>query len=66
MKINNDKNCHEYCPIAKCCRYALGSEGQDPEECGTYFKLLDLIEDAKDIKREQEKSMKDYEEDDIE
>ena len=58
--IDPNKNCHEYCPIAKCCRYALGSKGQDPEECGTYFKLLDLIEDAKDIRREQRKGDKDY------
>ena len=64
--IDPNKNCHEYCPIAKCCRYALGSNGLNPEECGTYFKLMDLLEDAKDIKREQENSMNCYLDDDDE
>ena len=63
-KIDPEKNCHEYCPIAKCCRYALGEVGINYEECGTYYKLLDLIEDEKDIKREQMKCRAFDEEDD--
>ena len=51
--IDPNKNCHEYCRLAKCCRFAEGSNGQDPEECGTFYKLDDLLNDAKDILEEQ-------------
>lgn len=61
--IDPNKNCHEYCPVAKCCRYADGSNGMDYNECGTYYKILDLIEDAKDIKAEQERERGEEEED---
>lgn len=53
--IDPNKNCHEYCPVAKCCRYALGENGRDYNECGTYDKLLDLLEEAKTARWQQEK-----------
>lgn len=62
--INPNENCHTYCPVAKCCRYALGEVGFDYNECGTYYKLLDLLEEAKTIKWEQEKARMDEEDDD--
>ena len=62
--IDPNKNCHEYCPIAKYCRFAKGNNGENPEECGTYYKLLDLINDANDIKYEQERRMQVYDDED--
>ena len=58
--IDPNKNCHEYCPLGKYCRYANGSNGSDPYECGTYYKLEDIIADARDILEEQRKSLDDY------
>lgn len=57
MKTDLNKNCHEYCPMAKCCRYEKGGNGWDPEECAMYYKLDDLRNDARDIEEEQRKSM---------
>ena len=54
------RNCHEYCLYGKMCRYCKGSNGLDPSECGMYYKLDDLANDAKDIEREQRKSLDDY------
>ena len=48
-----DKNCHEYCRYGKMCRYAKGSNGIDPYDCGTYYKLEDIAEEAREIMMEQ-------------
>lgn len=61
--IDPTKNCHEYCLYRKQCRYAEGSIGQDPEECGMYYKIDDLMNDAKDIEREQLRAKFDEEDD---
>lgn len=61
--IDKNKNCHEYCHYGRMCRYAKGSNGIDPNECGMYYKLDDLMNDARDIEQEQRKSLDDYYED---
>lgn len=45
-------NCHGYCRYAKYCRYLKGGDGIDPEECGMYYKLEDLIWEAQDAAAE--------------
>ena len=57
--INPNENCHAYCPVAKCCRYAEGKNGLSPKGCETYPKILDLLEvsntqKAKEIKARME------------
>ena len=47
------RNCHEYCTYAKMCRYAKGSNGMNPYDCGTYYKLEDITNEARDIEREE-------------
>ena len=37
--IQENRNCHEYCPFRKQCRYDKGEIGRDPEYCGTYFTI---------------------------
>jgi len=61
--IDPNKNCHEYCRFAKCCRYAKGENGLDPEECGWAYKIEDLLNEAKDIREEQEKAFGEDEDD---
>ena len=51
--IDPNKNCHAYCFYRKQCRYAEGSKGLDPEDCGMYYRLEDLMEEARDAAREQ-------------
>jgi len=51
--IDPNKNCHEYCTYRKQCRYAEGSNGLDPEDCGMYYRLEDLMMEAREIEREQ-------------
>lgn len=58
--IDPNKNCHEYCRYGKYCRYVKGSNGADPDECAMYYKIDDLMNDARDIEREQRKSLDDY------
>lgn len=59
--IDKTKNCHAYCRYAKQCRYLDGKAGQDPEECYMYYKIEDIMADARDIEEEQKRSMKEYE-----
>jgi hypothetical protein len=59
--FDKTKNCHEYCPLRKCCRYAKGEIGLDPYDCGTYYKLDDLMNEARDIAKEQKKWLEDEE-----
>ena len=62
-KIDPNKNCHEYCRYGKYCRYVEGTNGFDPDECAMYYKIDDLMMDAQDIKREQERERGEEEED---
>ena len=54
--IQHDKNCHEYCPNAKYCRYLDGDIGIDYEECAMYYKIDDLLMEARDIAKEERKA----------
>lgn len=40
-------NCHTYCQYAKSCRYAKGENGLKPEDCAMYWKIEEIINDAK-------------------
>lgn len=51
--IDPNKNCHEYCSYGKMCRYVKGSNGADPEGCAMWYKIDDLMNEARDIEREQ-------------
>lgn len=42
-----DKNCHEYCHYRKQCRYEKGANGIDPDDCPMYWKIDDLMNDAR-------------------
>ena len=55
--FDKSKNCHEYCQYAKICRYEKGEIGLDPYDCGNYYHLDDISNDAKDIEMEQRRSM---------
>ena len=55
MMVDPTKNCHAYCPYGKMCRYAKGEIGKNPDDCGTYYKMDDLNNEAKDIRLEQER-----------
>lgn len=44
--IDANKNCHEYCDLAKHCRYHPGDTGKDPDDCAMYAKIEDLMWDA--------------------
>ena len=61
--VDSNKNCHEYCRYGKYCRYVDGANGFDPDECAMYYKIDDLMMDARDIKREQERERGEEEED---
>ena len=55
--IDPNKNCHAYCPLGRMCRYVKGSNGIDPDDCGTYYKLDDIRNEARDIEEEQRRSL---------
>jgi len=52
-----DKNCHEYCPYSRRCRYEKGEIGKVVDECSMYYKLEDIASDARDIADEQRRVM---------
>jgi len=52
--IDPNKNCHEYCRYAKCCRYLKGENGLDPDNCYMSYKIEDLLQEAAIIKAEME------------
>ena len=56
MLTDPTKNCHTYCPYAKYCRYAKGENGIDPDDCAMYWKIDDLMNDAKDMMEEERKA----------
>ena len=47
------ENCHSYCPYGKQCRYHNGDIGLVPEECSMFYKLEDIINDAKTEEKER-------------
>ena len=48
------KNCHEYCPYRKQCRYQKGDVGLEPEDCNMYYKLEDILNDSRMEEKEKE------------
>lgn len=64
--IDPNKNCHEYCSYGKMCRYCKGSNGADPDECAMWYKLDDLMNDARseleDERRREREAMEEGEE----
>lgn len=60
--IDPNKNCHEYCRYRKQCRYEDGSNGKDPDNCPMYYKIDDIMNEARDMAREDRKR-RDEEED---
>ena len=59
--IDPNKNCHNYCPYRKQCRYAKGENGINPEDCAMYWKIDDIMNETDDIREEQRRSRGDYE-----
>ena len=53
--MDKTKNCHEYCPYGKMCRYCKGEVGLEPYDCTMYYKLDDINNEAKEIESEQRK-----------
>ena len=62
--IDPNKNCHEYCRYGKQCRYLKGGNGVNPDDCAMYYKIDDIMMDAREIEREQKKALEEYEGDD--
>jgi hypothetical protein len=62
--IDPNKNCHEYCRLAKYCRYIEGGTGIDPEDCAMLCKIEDILADAREIEMEQRRALKEYDDDD--
>lgn len=54
--IDPNKNCHEYCIYRKSCRYCKGENGLDPFECGWYYKIDDIMMEAREIEAEERKA----------
>ena len=44
--MKDDRNCKEYCRYAQYC-YTKGAVGMDPEDCAMFFKIDDLLMDAR-------------------
>ena len=63
MQGDPNKNCHCYCNYAKYCRYAKGENGIDPDDCAMYWKIDDLMNDAKDMMEEERKANREDDED---
>ena len=53
--VDPNKNCHNYCQYGKMCRYVKGENGRNPDDCAMYYKLDDLNNEAKEIRKEREK-----------
>lgn len=63
--IDPSKNCHEYCRYGKQCRYLKGGNGVNPDDCGMYYKIDDIMQEAREIAREErEKEREELEGDD--
>ena len=50
--IDPNKNCHSYCRYGKQCRYLDGGNGVDPDNCGMYYKIDDIMFEAREMARE--------------
>lgn len=61
-QVDPNKNCHSYCRYAKWCKYIEGGNGVVPEDCGMYYKIEDILADAREIAREERRAMREAEE----
>lgn len=52
MKVNPNKNCHEYCMYGSTCKFSEGAAGKDPDECPAFYKIDDLMMEARDLANE--------------
>ena len=50
--IDPNKNCHEYCRYGKQCRYLTGGNGVDPDNCAMYYKIDDIMIEAREMAME--------------
>ena len=50
--LDPNKNCHEYCVYGKTCKFSEGYNGKDPDDCPAYYKIDDLMMEARDLARE--------------
>ena len=64
QNLDPSKNCHEYCRYGKQCRYLKGENGFDPDECAMYYKIEDIMLEAREIEKEQRREREEYEGDD--
>lgn len=46
-----DRNCREYCRYAQYC-HDKGGDGVDPEDCGNYYHIEDILAEAREIEAE--------------
>lgn len=61
-QVDPNKNCHEYCRYSRKCKYWKGSNGAVPEDCAIYYKIEDILADARDILIEERRAMREAEE----
>lgn len=53
-KVDQTKNCHEYCRWGKQCRYMDGENGLDPAMCAMYWKINGIMTDSIQEKKRYE------------
>lgn len=46
-----NQNCHSYCWYAKYC-HDKGENGWDPDNCGMYYHIEDILAEAREIESE--------------
>lgn len=51
--------CHKRCPYDRFCYYKGENRDDFPDECVHYYKIEDILADAKDILEEQRKAIGD-------
>ena len=52
--MSEKENCHSYCPYRKQCRYDKGSEGREPEDCSTYYKIEKIVNEPPEEPEEED------------
>lgn len=48
------------CPYKRYCHVTSPCDKEDFYECANYFHIDDIMNDARDIEREQRKGLKDF------
>ena len=55
MKVDPNRDCHEYCPNGIVCKkydFSPGCIGKDPDDCPAFYKIDDLKMEARDMANE--------------